>query len=70
MTPTIGRIVHVTGGGGSTQAAIIVGICHPTNPDAPRVDVAIFTVNGTFYESNVPYSSTPVAFHWSWPPKV
>lgn len=74
--PTIGRIVHAYGRELSSaftenpiyegpEAAIIVGL----HEEEGLVDLTVFQSNGIFQQRRVKYSETPMAYHWTWPPK-
>ncbi|AXK88837.1 hypothetical protein SAMN05421776_108232 [Nocardia farcinica] len=79
-TPSIGRIVHFqtygTPGGehaSEPTAAIITGVHdHDGTSQHPetRVDLFVIYPNGTSHKRAVPFSETPKAGHWSWPPRV
>lgn len=80
QTPTIGRIVHYhsygTPGGEylpEPRAAIITVVCEDTpdlaDPEVLHVGLAVLNPTGMFFNQLVPYSETPKAGHWTWPPR-
>lgn len=52
------------------RAAIITQV-HPQEVDGPAlVDLFVMNPAGLFFNQRVPYSETPKAGCWSWPPFV
>ena len=85
MKPTIGRIVHFHAWRGGppdgdpaldTYAGIIVAIRSYLNAATgemmPSTDVDLCTLgpNSVYHNHAVPFSETPKAGHWSWPPRT
>ncbi|AUS34617.1 hypothetical protein C1M55_28215 [Rhodococcus qingshengii] len=69
--PTVGRIVHYTDDESRPPlAAIITAVDDYT--DEGRVFLHLFDPSGTRLceLSRIPFSQTPKAFHWSWPPRT
>jgi hypothetical protein len=72
MTPSIGRIVHMTSRGSADgqfppapRAAVITAV-----HDEGRVDLCVLNPTGLFFDLGVPYAEEPTPGHWSWPPRV
>jgi len=73
QNPTIGRAVHYQSYGSpggehksEPRAATITSI----HADGTTVSLFVMTPTGTFHNATTPYSETPKAGHWSWPPRV
>ncbi|WP_427017854.1 hypothetical protein ACQCSX_04365 [Pseudarthrobacter sp. P1] len=70
--PTIGRTVHYqsygTPGGEhlpEPRAAIITAVHSPDD-----VALAVLNPTGLFFSLDVPFSESPKAGHWNWPPRA
>jgi hypothetical protein len=77
VTPTVGRIVHMTSRGSAdgqfppaTRAAIITEVLPAGNAGGPRVNLCVLNPTGLFFDLSVPYAEEPTPGHWSWPPRV
>lgn len=77
--PAIGRVVHYrsygTPGGEylpEPRAAIITELAPEGTESAAQgvVGLAILNPTGMFFNTSVPFSETPKAGHWSWPPRT
>ncbi len=64
--PTVGRIVHLYGSNPELPIAAIVTALH--GPGG-TVNLTCFPANGGRYACTAPFSETPKAGHWSWPPR-
>lgn len=80
MTPSVGRIVHMTSRGSAdgqfppaTRAAVVTAVhWSPETPEptVESVDLCVLNPTGLFFDLGVPYAETPTPGHWSWPPRV
>lgn len=71
--PSVGRIVHYQRYGtpngehkSEPSAAIITAV---TCPESKKCQLFVMNPNGVYF-NDTPYSETPKAGHWNWPPKV
>lgn len=79
QVPSVGRMVRYrsygTPGGEyepEDRAAIITEVPPEGTESAAQQCVALCVVNptGMFFHTSVPFSETPKAGHWSWPPRA
>lgn len=78
--PTVGRIVHYQAHGSpngqhkSLPRAAIVTETAAENPelytDPMTIGLCVLNPTGQYFNRETPYSETPKAGHWSWPPRV
>jgi hypothetical protein len=77
--PSIGRIVHYQSHGSPNgqhpsepRAAVITAV--RTDGTAPEsagfVDLCVLNPTGMYFDRGTPFSETPKAGHWNWPPRV
>ena len=69
MKPTIGRTVHYMAPlecGGETYAGIITSVA----PDDSTVNLVTFGATSVYFNLAIPFSESPQAGSWSWPPRV
>lgn len=72
MTPTVGRIVHYyTGNARDALQGPMAALVVFEAAERPSLHVfARFGEASDFHVAAAPYSETPKAFHWTWPPRV
>jgi hypothetical protein len=74
--PSIGRIVHYQSHGSpngqhkSEPRAAIITAVYETPPAPGAVDLAVLNPTGMYFDKGTPFSETPKAGHWNWPPRV
>jgi hypothetical protein len=80
--PTVGRIVHYQAYGtpagefpSKPRAAIVTEIVELEEDEAvpsgmPLVGLCVMNPSGLFFNRDVPFSETPMAGCWSWPPRT
>ena len=79
--PSVGRVVHYQSHGSPNgqhksepRAAIITAVYEvPSIPgEGPwfATDLCVLNPTGMYFDRATPYSETPKAGHWNWPPRV
>lgn len=51
------------------RAAVVTGVDEPGNPTS-SLSLCVLNPTGMFFNLHVPFSATPKAGCWSWPPRV
>lgn len=73
--PSVGRIVHYQSHGSPNgqhksepRAAIITAVRN--EPGDGNVDLCVLNPAGMYFDRATPFSETPLAGHWNWPPRA
>lgn len=81
--PSVGRTVHYQSHGSpndqhkSAPRAAIITACPSSTGPLPgdpegmiRVDLCVLNPTGMYFDQGTPFSETPKAGHWNWPPRT
>lgn len=77
--PSVGRVVHYQSHGSpngqhkSEPRAAIITRTYPDTAfpsDPVTVDLCVLNPTGMYFDHRTPFSETPKAGHWNWPPRV